>query len=216
MEELPSGTRKWIGGSSLFAVGVTIYLFQNPERGATIATILSLTLTIVTTALAIRAEQRSGQRATSSYRYSTMSPRAKFWTALVLSVALIVPASTWVWNRWFSDLDVSFPAVVEVSEEKPSTVTPDIASGWRGGELAFTPTLVSVSDLSDCVVSSVLSVEPKLDGRSGSVIAARHEVPVSVNIPEGTRRVELVLQLDAPGNQDCVVEVSFGRSELRR
>jgi hypothetical protein len=82
--------------------------------------------------------------------------------------------------------------------------------------LVFTPTLAPVSELSDCVIPGILRVEPKLDGRSSTVVATRHNVPASINIPDGTRHVELGLQLDAPGDQGCVVKVTFGRGELRR
>ncbi|SDT37462.1 hypothetical protein [Actinoplanes derwentensis] len=217
MDELPSSTRKWIGGSILVAVLVTVYLFWNPERGANTAAILSLTLTIVSTALAVHAANRMGQQAAASpWRHYELSGPAKFWTGAVLAVALLVPASAWVWNRWFADLDVRFPAAVEVREDQVSAVTPDVVTGWQGGELVFTPSLAALSDLSDCVIPAVLHVEPKLDGRSGTVIAARHDVPVSINIPDGTRRVDLGLKLEAPGDQNCVVSATFGHGELRR
>jgi hypothetical protein len=202
--------------SSLVAVAVTFYLFRDGDRGTTIATILSFTLSAVATAFAIYTAHAPHRGEVAAAAASPMSRRAKMWTAAVLTVGVLVPASAWAWNRWYSDLDVRFAAPVEVREDRSSTVAPDIGSRWRGGELTFTPMLAPVGELSDCVIPSVLRVEPELDGQPGTVVAARHGEQVSINIPDGTRDVELGLRLDAPGDQDCVVRVAFRGGELHR
>lgn len=200
--------------SSLVAVAVTVYLLRDGERGATIATVLSFTCSVVATAFTIYAT--SAQQGELAAVASPLSRRVKRWTAAVLAVGVVVPAAAWVWNRWYADLDVRFDAPIEVTEAQPSTVTPRIDPRWRAGELVFTPVFTPVGELSDCVIPAVLRVEPKLDGQPGHKVAARHGTPTSIPIPGGTHGVELGLLLEVPGDEPCVVLVAFRRGELRR
>lgn len=76
--------------------------------------------------------------------------------------------------------------------------------------------LTPVDELSDCVTPAVLFIEPKLDGQPGRVLSARHGQRSAITITGETRDVELGLRLEAPGDQDCVVLVTFRDSKLRR
>jgi hypothetical protein len=217
MSRPASSLGPWIGVSTVLAVAVTVYMFAQPQRGASVAAGLSLAGTLVATGLTIRTAVRAQQEAVTGESHPP-STAVKFWAAAGLAASLLVPSSVWVWNRWFSDLDVTYGNAVDVREGVWTVVVPDIdsASGWKGGELVFTPVLQPVSDLSDCVVPSILRVEPRLDGRAGTEVPARHDEQSSINIPDRTDHVELGLQLDAPADQICIVKVSFKDSQLRR
>ncbi|GAA1582516.1 hypothetical protein [Actinoplanes couchii] len=99
---------------------------------------------------------------------------------MFLAIALLVPAGVLAFNRWWSDLEVTFPGQIDVREDSATSVKPEIAAGWDGGTLVFTPALTPVTALIDCVIPAVLRIVPRMDGRPGEVIAARSPMPAAV------------------------------------
>lgn len=197
-------------------VALTVYLLSIGEHGATIATVLAIPLGV--TAILAPVVYKRLEQSRENSGTQILSRRAITLTAAgTILASIVLPGAILLTSARYADLPVRFDSSPQLDEDRTVTIQPKInETPWPSGNLVFTPKIAPTRNLGDCLLLAKLTITPIIDGQHLPQQTTQHNKEVSITIPGNPHDVRLNVSLRVPGNQGCIMSLSFAHGNLIR